>query len=146
MRAKARPASKRSTLGLGTSGATAGARSALPAPPPLSGKPLIATTTRPAPRASCTTSATTSTRTDSPPWRSDSVVGRHRLEEVGELASRRLAAGRDVLAGHLVRRRLVAAQDLARDRLAVDLVGAVVEAGGPRVAVHRLERHGGRVA
>src|SRR5689334_7569960 len=147
MRSKARGASKRSALGLGTGGATAGARSLLPSPPPpMSGKPLTATTISPAPRTSCTTRATTSTRTDSPPWRSDSVVGRHRLEQLGELAPRRLAAGRDVLAGHLVGRRLVAAQDLARDRLAVDLVGAVVEARGPRVAVHRLERHVRRVA
>src|SRR6476659_5380619 len=139
MRAKARVASKRSTRGRGTAGAVAGARSALPSPPPpMIGKPLIATRTSPAPRTSCTTSATTSTRTDRPPWRSDSVVGGHRLEEVGELAPRRLAARGHMLAGHLVGRRLVAAQDLAGDRLAVDLVGAVIEARGPRVPVHRL--------
>src|SRR3954454_21206299 len=147
MSAKARGASNRSALGFGTGGATAGARSPLPSPPPpMSGKPLTATRISPAPRTSWTMSATTSTRTDSPPWRSDSVVGRHRLEQSGELAPRRLAAGRHVLAGHLVGRRLVAAQDLAGDRLAVDLIGAVVEARGPRVAVHRLERHVGRVA
>src|SRR3954449_12585493 len=147
MSAKARGASNRSALGFGTGAATAGARSPLPSPPPpMSGKPLAATTISPAPRTSWTTSATTSTRTDSPPRRSDSVVGRHRLEQIGELAPRRLAAGRHVLAGHLVGRRLVAAQDLACDRLAVDLVGAVVEARGARVAIHGLERQVGRVA
>src|SRR5256885_1613709 len=144
MRAKARGASKWSAVAFGTAGAAAGARSVLPSPPPpMSGKPLTATTMSPAPRTSWTTSATTSTRTDSPRWRSDSVVGGHRLEQVGELAPRRLATGRDVLAGHLVGRRLVAAQDLARDRLAVGPVRAGGGARGPRRAGHRLERDGG---
>src|SRR4051794_5756810 len=119
MRAEARGASNRSALGFGTRGATAGARGPVGAPPPpTSGEALTATRISPAPRTSWTTSATTSTRTESPPWRSDSVVGRHRLEQIGELAPRRLAAGRDVLAGHLVGRRLVAPPGLARGRLA----------------------------
>src|SRR4051812_18368846 len=147
MSAKARGASNRSALGFGTGGATAGARSPLPSPPPpMSGKPLTATRISPAPRTSWTMSATTSTRTDSPPWRWDSVVGRHRLEQSGELAPRRLAAGRHVLAGHLVGRRLVAAQDLAGDRLAVDLLGGVVETRRARGAGHRPQWHVGRGA
>src|SRR3954468_5922972 len=143
MSASARGASKRSALALGTA---PGAVVVPSPPPPMSGKPLTATTMSPAPRTSCATRASTSTRTDSPPWRWDSVVGGHRLEEVGELAPRCLAPGGHVLAGHAVGGGLVAAQDLARDRLAVVLVGAVVEARGARVAVNRLERHVGRVA
>ena len=42
--------------------------------------------------------------------------------------------------------RLVIAQNPARDRLAMDLVGPVVEPRGARVAVHRLQRQVGRVA
>src|SRR4051795_3156917 len=143
----ARSASKRFVRAAGTagSGPLAAASELLPPPPPpISGKPFTASTTRPAPSASWTISATTRMRTDSPPERS--VVGRHRLEDVGEAPARLLPAGRDVLGRHAVGRRLVAAQDLPRDRLAVDLVRAVVEAGGARVAVHRLEREVGRVA
>src|SRR4051812_30693004 len=110
----------------------------------MSGKPLTASTTNPTPSAIWTTSATTRTRTDRPPERS--VVGRHRLEDVGETAARVLAARGDVLGRDPVRRRGVAAQDLARDGLAVDLVGPVVEARRAREAVHRLERQVGRVA
>src|SRR5918996_1358959 len=113
-------------------------------PPPTIGKPFTASTTSPTPSATCTTSATTRTRTDSPPERS--VVCRHRLEDVGEAPARLLAARRDVLRRHAVGRRLVAAQDLPRDGLAVDLVRPVVEARRARVAVHRLERQVGRVA
>ena len=58
----------------------------------------------------------------------------------------RLAAGRHVLAGHAVGGRLVAAQDLPGHRLAVHLVGAVVDARRAREAVHLLERQVGRVA
>src|SRR4051795_1960675 len=72
------------------------------------------------------------------------VVGGHRLEEVREALAGRFAAGRDVLARGLAR--LVAAQDAPCDRLAVDLVGPVVEPGGARVAVHLLERQVGAVA
>src|SRR5882672_6657344 len=117
MSAKARCASKWSAVAFGTAPGAATAWSS--PPPPMSGKPFTATTISPAPRASCTTRATTSTRTDSPRWRSDSVVGGHRLEEVGELAPRRLAPAGHVLAGHVVGGRLVAAQDLSRDGLAV---------------------------
>src|SRR5919197_6428029 len=133
MSAKARGASKWS----GRGAATGGVPACLPSPPPpMSGKPLTATTISPAPSASWTASAITSTRTDRPPARRDSVVGGHRLEDLGELPPRRIASGRHVLRGHGVGRRLVAAQDLARDRLAVDLVGPVVEARGARIAVH----------
>src|SRR3954449_10372255 len=142
----ARSASKRFVRAAGTAGRgpLAAASEGAPPPPPISGKPFTASTTRPAPSPSWTISATTRMRTDSPPERS--VVGRHRLEDVGEAPARLLPAGRDVLGRHAVGRRLVAAEDLARDRLAVDLVRAVVEAGGARVAVHRLEREVGRVA
>src|SRR4051794_41258640 len=89
----------------------------------MTGKPLMATTISPAPSANCTTRATTSTRTDSPPpARRDSVVGGHRLEDVGEPPARGLAAGRHVLGRDAVGRWLLAAQDLTRDR----------PAGGPR--------------
>src|SRR3954470_13446404 len=115
-----------------------------PPPPPTSGKASTASTARPAPSASWTIRATRRTRTDSPPVRS--VVSRHRLKDVREAPARLLAAGGQVLGRHAVRRRLIAAQDLARDRLAVHLVRAVVEARRARVAVHRLEREVGRVA
>src|SRR4051794_22538013 len=65
-------------------------------------------------------------------------------EQVREARAGRLPARGDVLGRHLAG--LVAAQDLARDRLAVHLVGAVVETGGAGVAVHRLQRQVGRVA
>src|SRR4051812_37974604 len=52
-------------------------------------------------------------------------VGRRLVEVLGELVPRRLATGRDVLAGGI--RGLVALEDLAGDRDAVDLVGAVVD-------------------
>src|SRR5215207_4112998 len=147
---KARPASKRSTRAAGTGpGAAAAGRSRTTgSPPPISGKPLTAMATSPAPSASCTTSATTSTRTDGPPlerW-APSVVCRHRLEQRGEPLPCRLAAAGQVLAGHPVGGRLVAAQDPPSDGLAVHLVGAVVEARGTCVAVHRLQRKVGRVA
>ena len=58
-------------------------------------------------------------------------------------AARRLV---DVFRGDLVGGRFVAVEDLARDGLAVDLVGTVVEAPGTREPVHRLERQIGRVA
>src|SRR4051794_21959171 len=67
------------------------------------------------------------------------VVARHRLEEVRELDAGVGEPGRDVVAGHLVG--LVAAQDPPRDRLAMDLVGPVVDPPRPSVAVHALERH-----
>src|SRR3954447_26916144 len=142
----ARSATKRFVRagGTGGGGPLAAQSEGAPPPPPISGKPFTASTTRPAPSASWTISATTRTRTDSPPARS--VVGRHRLEDVGEAPARRLPTGRDVLGRHAVGRRLVAAQDLPRDGLAVDLVRAVVEARRARVAVHRLEREVGRVA
>src|SRR4051794_15764678 len=144
----ARPASKRFVRAAGTAGssplATASELLLPPPPPPISGKPLTASTTRPAPSASWTISATTRMRTDSPPERS--VVGRHRLEDVGEAPAGVLPARRDVLGRHAVGRRLIAPQDLPRDRLAVDLVRAVVEARRARVAVHRLQREVGRVA
>src|SRR4051812_27921484 len=96
-----------------------------------------------APPAAATTKPTASrAATASPmarPLTRPSVVGGHRLQEVGEARPRRLAAGRHVLARHAVGGRLVAAQDLPRDALAVDLVGAVVEARGAGEAVHRLE-------
>src|SRR3954454_23137263 len=143
----ARSASKRLVRAAGTGGRgprPAASEAAPPPLPPISGKPLTASTTRPAPSASWTINATTRTRTDSPPERS--VVGRHRLEDVGEAPARVLPARRDVLGRHAVGRRLVAAQDLPRNGLAVDLVRAVVEARGARVAVHGLEREVGRVA
>src|SRR3954451_24196601 len=62
------------------------------------------------------------------------VVARHRLEQMRELHPRVGEAGRHVVAGHLVG--LVATQDPAGDRLAVDLVGPVVEPPRARVAVH----------
>src|SRR4051794_20933122 len=55
------------------------------------------------------------------------IVGGHRLEQVGEALARGGQRGRHVVAGDLVR--LVAAQDPAGDRLAVDLVRALREAG-----------------
>src|SRR5919204_3189079 len=114
-------------------GVVAGAGAGLPSsPPPISGKPLTARTMSPAPSASCTIRATTSTRTERPPAPRDSVVGGHRLEDLGEPPARGLAARGHVLGRHAVRGRLVAAQDLARDRLAVDPVGAVVETRGAR--------------
>src|SRR3954454_11002775 len=140
----ARSALKRFVRATGTAGSGPAAAASLPLSLPISGKPLTASRTRPAPSASWTISATTRTRTDSPPDRS--VVCRHRLEDVGEAAARVLATGRHVVARHAVRRRLVAAQDLARDGLAVHLVGAVVEPRRARVAVHRLQRQVGRVA
>src|SRR4051794_35121962 len=61
------------------------------------------------------------------------VVARHRLEQVREALARGGEGGRHVVAGDLVR--LVAPQDPAGDRLAVHLVGAVVDAGRAREAV-----------
>src|SRR6185437_8210196 len=75
-----------------------------------------------------------------------SVVRGDRFQQVGELAAGRLAARRDELRRDLVGGGLVAAQDLARHRGAVDLVGPVVDAGGPSEAVHRLQRQIGGVA
>src|SRR6185295_5590253 len=148
MRANARCVSNRFTVaaGTGANGPVARGEAAVSPdpPPPTSGNPLTASTTKPTPIASCTISATTRTRTDSPPLRS--VVGRHRLEDVREPPARVLAARRDMLGRDRVRRRLVAAEDLPGDRLAMDLVRPVVEPRGPRVAVHRLERQVGRVA
>src|SRR4051794_40189363 len=73
------------------------------------------------------------------------VVGGHRLQQVREALLGLRLARRDVLGGDAVRRGLVAAQDLARHRLAVDLVGPVVEAGPAGEAVHGLEGHVGAV-
>src|SRR4051812_49974163 len=56
------------------------------------------------------------------------IVGGHRLEQVREALAGPLATGRDVLARDLMR--LVAAQHAPRDGLAVDPLGAGVEAGG----------------
>src|SRR4051812_45867935 len=108
------------------------------ASPPWKAPPTAATT-----RPTASTAATASPMTR--PLTRPSVVGGHRLQEVGEAGPRRLAAGWHMLARHAVRGRLVAAQDLPRDALAVDLVGAVVEARGTGGAGHGLERQGPRV-
>src|SRR4051794_13542366 len=71
------------------------------------------------------------------------VIRADGFEQIGEAGPRLLAACRDVLGRHVVG--LVAAQDPPGDGLAVDLVGAVVQAGGAGVAVHRLKRQVGRV-
>src|SRR4051794_31272582 len=147
--AQARFASKRSTLGVGTVGAGRASSGTVPFEA-LSldrnrSNPVEACQSSSAPRTSWTPSAQTSsrgTRTDA----AELVVRGDRLEQPGELLLGGPAAGRDVLGRHLVRRRLVAAEDLPRDRLAMDLVGAVVEPRPARIAVHRLERQVGRVA
>src|SRR3954469_22487033 len=72
------------------------------------------------------------------------VVARPPLDKVGEALAGGGKRGRHVIAGDLVR--LVAAQDPAGDRLAVDLVGPVVDAGRAGEAVHALERHVAGVA
>src|SRR5690349_9584894 len=64
------------------------------------------------------------------------VVGCCLVEEVGELALGRLPPGGNVLGRDLGR--AVVLEHLAGDGDAVDLVGTVVQAGGPGVAVHRL--------
>src|SRR5215472_18526581 len=69
-----------------------------------------------------------------------SEVGGRFLQEMGELALRRLAPRRDVLARQPAVGPAVLAEDVAGHRLAVHLVGAVVDAGGARVPVHRLQR------
>src|SRR5262245_55221531 len=66
-------------------------------PPPMTGKPWMARATKPAPSASWTMSATTSTRTESPRRPGESVVCGHRLEHLGELAPRLLLARGHVL-------------------------------------------------
>src|ERR1019366_2457026 len=66
----------------------------------------------------------------------DSVVGRDRVEQVGEALARLLATGGQMLAGDLVGGGFITAQDVARDCLAVDLVGAVIDAGCAGEAVH----------
>ena len=60
------------------------------------------------------------------------------LQQVGETALRLGPHGRDVLGRHLVRR--VPLQHLAGHRLAVHLVGPVVDPGRPGRPVHRLQR------
>src|SRR4051812_1000246 len=70
---------------------------------------------------------------------------RRRLVEHGrELSLRRVPSRGHVLARQLVG--LVVLQDLAGDGDAVHLVGTVVEASGPGVAVHRFQREVRRVA
>src|SRR5215469_2962040 len=69
-----------------------------------------------------------------------------RLEQLGELALGLLAPRRDVLTRQPTFRLLVVAEHVARHRLAVHLVGAVVDAGGAGVAVHRLQRQVAGVA
>src|SRR3954452_4294102 len=125
----ARAASKRSTFGLGTAAGLAA--------PPL----IVSSRTAPV-----TNAPTMSTCSAISAARMRLVVAGHRLEEVRELLARGGTATGDVLGRHLVGRRRVAAQDLARDGLAVDLVGAVVEARAAGEAVHRLERQVGGVA
>src|SRR3954471_11954919 len=107
----------------------------------------------PAPKKSCVAANTTAPPSTS--WTARtmtsarialSIVGGDRLEQVREALARGLAPRRDVLARDAVGGRLVAAQDDPGDALAVALVGPVVEARRARVAVHRLERHVGRVA
>src|SRR4051794_27259147 len=125
----ARAASKRSTFGLGTAAGLA--------------SPSLIVNSRMAP---VTKEPTMSTCSAISAARMRLVVAGHRLEEVRELLARGGTAGRDVLRGHLVGRWLVAAQDLSRDRLAVDLVGPVVEARAARKPIHRLQRQVGGVA
>src|SRR5829696_1116353 len=131
--ANARRPSKRSTLSRALDAARTGASS-------WSNAPLTAATNPPTISTAVTPSAIAR------PLTPRSVVGGHRLEQLGEARPRRLPARGHVLGGDAVRRRLVTPQDLARDALAVDLVGAVVEARRAREAVHRLERQVGRVA
>src|SRR5215207_475791 len=126
--AYARPASKRSTFASGTAAGLASPSLVSSRIAPVTSAPAIST---------CSAMSAASERL---------VVARHRLEQVCELLARGGTAGRDVLARYLVGRRRVAAQDLARDRLAVHLVGAVVEARPAGEAVHRLQRQVGRVA
>ncbi len=75
-----------------------------------------------------------------------SAVDRDGVEQRGELQPRRLAPRGHVLRRDPVLRRLVRLQDLARDRLAVYLVGAVDEPRVACVAIELFERHVGRVA
>src|SRR5712691_3889911 len=96
---------------------------------------------KPAPSTSWRDSVMASTRTGIRITRCRSVVVRVCFEEVGELAPGRLPPGGHVLAGRAVGGRVVAAQDVARNGLAVHLVGAVVDPRGSREAVHLLERH-----
>src|SRR5215218_7668992 len=107
----------------------------------------------PAPKKSCVAANTTAPPSTS--WTARmmtsariarSIVGGDRLEQMREALARGLAPRGDVLARDAVGGRLIAAQNDLRDALAVDLVGAVVEARRARVAVHRLERHVGRVS
>src|SRR5512144_2811439 len=145
----ARP-SKRFVRAAGTAAAGAAPRfsACLPSPAqPMHGKPLTASAISPPNRTSWAISAITSRRTESRPppssWSAvstGSVVGGHRVQQLGELAPGRLAAGREVLGRDLVRGRRVAPQDLARHGLAVDLVWPVVAPRGASEAVHRLER------
>src|SRR4051812_43912759 len=125
----ARAASKRSTFGLGTAAGLAA--------------PSLIVSSRTAPVTNAPTMSTCSAISAA---RMRLVVAGHRLEEVRELLARGGTATGDVLGRHLVGRRRVAAQDLARDGLAVDLVGAVVEARAACEAIHRLERQVGGVA
>ena len=94
-------------------------------------------------RARPTTAAHGDSATTTPAPQSLEVTASSRSAKRSRAASRRVGT---CSARHAVRRRLVAAQDPARDGLAVDLVGAVVEARGAREAVHLLQRQVGRVA
>ena len=76
-----------------------------------------------------------------PAGRLPSAVGRLHFQEVGEAPGGLGPAGGHVLARHVGR--LVALEGLAGHRHLVHLVGAVVDAGGPGVAVHAT-RGGGR--
>src|SRR5438067_1705390 len=127
--AYAREASNPSTFGLGTAAGFA------------SPSPVLSSATAPTARQAAITTCTAMSAA-----RDRLIVARHRLEQVRELRAGGGAAGRHVLGGHLAGRRREAAQDLARHGLAVDLVGAVVEARAAGKAVHRLQRQVGRVA
>src|SRR5579864_7173642 len=77
---------------------------------------------------------------------SGSGISRGGVEQLRELLPRRLAARRNVLAGPDPLWRSVRGKDLTSDRLAVHLVGAVVDAGRARVAIHLLEWKIARIA
>src|SRR5439155_24443638 len=82
-----------------------------------------------------TSQATRADRGRRPP----SVVGAERAEQLGEALARLRAACREVLGGDFGGGRRGAGEDAAADRLAVHLVGPVIDACRAREAVHLLE-------
>src|SRR5579864_1614060 len=77
---------------------------------------------------------------------SGSGISGRGVEQLRELLPRRLAACWNVLARPYPIRCSVRGKDLTGDRLAVHLVGAVVDAGRTRVSIHLLEWKIARIA